>query len=69
MAVNEEGKASVVSNQSGATIRSFDFRAPVAAVAFSPDGTKIAVAKNDVILVYHAPGKRKKESLVLHSAL
>ena len=54
--VNENGSATLVSNQSELSIRSFDFRSPVSAVSFSPDGSKIAVAKNDVILVYHAPG-------------
>ena len=56
VAVNEDGLASVISNLSGTLIRDFDFRAPVNVVKYSPDGTKIAVAKNDVVLVYHAPG-------------
>ena len=56
VAVNEDGLASVISNVSGTLIRDFHLRAAVNVVKYSPDGTKIAIAKNDVVLVYSAPG-------------
>ena len=59
IAVNEEGEALLISLISKTVLHYFHFHRQVLAVSFSPDGKKIAVTKENSILVYHAPGITK----------
>ncbi|XP_064636474.1 periodic tryptophan protein 2 homolog [Lineus longissimus] len=60
IAVNEEGEALLCSLISKTVLHSYHFHGRVSAVSFSPDAKKFAVAKDNEILVFHAPGKTKE---------
>nr|CAB3265326.1 periodic tryptophan protein 2 homolog [Phallusia mammillata] len=55
--VDEEGEITLINLISKTVLHRHDFRKPVNCVSFSPDGKKFAVCKDNVILMYHAPGK------------
>uniref|UniRef100_A0A3B3DVN0 PWP2 small subunit processome component n=1 Tax=Oryzias melastigma TaxID=30732 RepID=A0A3B3DVN0_ORYME len=55
--VVDEGAALLVSLITRAVLHHFHFHKPVSSVRFSPDG-KFVVTKENVALMYHAPGKR-----------
>ncbi|KAG9473018.1 hypothetical protein GDO78_015312 [Eleutherodactylus coqui] len=58
--VDEEGSALLISIVTKAVLNTFNFQQPVNAVSFSPDGKKFLVCKGSVVLMYHAPGKRRE---------
>ncbi|XP_059822025.1 PWP2 small subunit processome component [Hypanus sabinus] len=58
--VDEEGAAVLVSLLRKAVLHHFHFHAPVHCVSFSPDGRKFVVTKENVALMYHAPGKSRQ---------
>lgn len=58
--VNEEGEAYLCSLISKTVLNTFHFHQPIHQVKFSPDGRKFAVTRNNVILVYHSPGKKRE---------
>ncbi|XP_032889372.1 periodic tryptophan protein 2 homolog [Amblyraja radiata] len=55
--VDEDGVALLVSLLRRAALHHFNFHSPVHSVAFSPDGRKFVVTKENVVLMYHAPGQ------------
>uniref|UniRef100_A0A8C9VJ03 PWP2 small subunit processome component n=1 Tax=Scleropages formosus TaxID=113540 RepID=A0A8C9VJ03_SCLFO len=55
--VDEDGAALLVSLVTRAVLHHFHFHKPVHSVSFSPDGRKFVVTKENVALMYHAPGK------------
>ncbi|OWF52888.1 periodic tryptophan protein 2 homolog [Mizuhopecten yessoensis] len=58
--VNEDGEGYLCSLISKTVLSTYHFHQPVHQVKFSPDGKKFAVTRNSVILVFHAPGKRRE---------
>ncbi|KAK6486703.1 PWP2 small subunit processome component [Huso huso] len=58
--VDEDGAAVLVSLITRAVLHHFHFYKPVQCVRFSPDGRKFVVTKDNVALMYHAPGKRRE---------
>ncbi|RVE75066.1 hypothetical protein OJAV_G00013050 [Oryzias javanicus] len=58
--VDEDGAALLVSLVTRAVLHHFHFHKPVSGVRFSPDGRKFVVTKENVALMYHAPGKRRE---------
>ncbi|XP_062905832.1 PWP2 small subunit processome component [Mobula hypostoma] len=58
--VDEEGVAVLVSLLRKAVLHHFHFHALVHSVSFSPDGRKFVVTKENVALMYHAPGKSRQ---------
>uniref|UniRef100_A0A3P9I1R8 PWP2 small subunit processome component n=1 Tax=Oryzias latipes TaxID=8090 RepID=A0A3P9I1R8_ORYLA len=58
--VDEDGAALLVSLVTRAVLHHFHFHKPVSSVRFSPDGRKFVVTKENVALMYHAPGKRRE---------
>uniref|UniRef100_A0A3B3HKU2 PWP2 small subunit processome component n=1 Tax=Oryzias latipes TaxID=8090 RepID=A0A3B3HKU2_ORYLA len=55
-----DGAALLVSLVTRAVLHHFHFHKPVSSVRFSPDGRKFVVTKENVALMYHAPGKRRE---------
>ncbi|XP_060689223.1 PWP2 small subunit processome component [Hemiscyllium ocellatum] len=58
--IDEDGDALLVSLISKAVLHRFHFHARVHSISFSPDGRKFVVSKNNVVLMYHAPGKSRQ---------
>ncbi|GCC44320.1 hypothetical protein chiPu_0028753, partial [Chiloscyllium punctatum] len=58
--IDEDGDALLVSLISKAVLHRFHFHARVHSISFSPDGRKFVVSKNNVVLMYHAPGKSRE---------
>uniref|UniRef100_A0A8B9CCF0 PWP2 small subunit processome component n=1 Tax=Anser brachyrhynchus TaxID=132585 RepID=A0A8B9CCF0_9AVES len=58
--VDEEGAALLVSLVGKSVIHHFHFHKPVHSVSFSPDGKKFVITKDNVALMYHAPGKKRE---------
>nr|XP_054590312.1 PWP2 small subunit processome component [Nothobranchius furzeri] len=58
--VDEDGAALLISLISRAVLHHFHFHKPVSSVRFSPDGRKFVVTKENVALMYHAPGKQRE---------
>ncbi|XP_062303436.1 PWP2 small subunit processome component [Osmerus eperlanus] len=58
--VDEDGAALLVSLVTRASLHHFHFHKPVNSVRFSPDGRKFVVTKENVALMYHAPGKKRE---------
>uniref|UniRef100_A0A8D0B2B2 PWP2 small subunit processome component n=1 Tax=Sander lucioperca TaxID=283035 RepID=A0A8D0B2B2_SANLU len=58
--VDEDGAAMLVSLITRATLHHFHFHKPVSSIRFSPDGRKFVVTKENVALMYHAPGKQRE---------
>ncbi|XP_046886720.1 PWP2 small subunit processome component [Hypomesus transpacificus] len=58
--VDEDGAALLVSLVTRAVLHHFHFHKPVNSVRFSPDGRKFVVTKDNVALMYHAPGKKRE---------
>ncbi|XP_067116836.1 PWP2 small subunit processome component [Osmerus mordax] len=58
--VDEDGAALLVSLVTRAVLHHFHFHKPVNSVRFSPDGRKFVVTKENVALMYHAPGKKRE---------
>uniref|UniRef100_A0A8C8S8V7 Small-subunit processome Utp12 domain-containing protein n=1 Tax=Pelusios castaneus TaxID=367368 RepID=A0A8C8S8V7_9SAUR len=58
--VDEEGAALLVSMISKSVIHQFHFQKPVHSVCFSPDGRKFVITKDNLALMYHAPGKKRE---------
>ncbi|MED6249475.1 U3 snoRNP protein [Ataeniobius toweri] len=58
--VDEDGAALLVSLITRAVLHHFHFHKPVSSIRFSPDGRKFVVTKQNVALMYHAPGKQRE---------
>ncbi|XP_077422157.1 PWP2 small subunit processome component [Vanacampus margaritifer] len=58
--VDEDGAALLVSLITRAILHHFHFHKPVNSIRFSPDGRKFVVTKENVALLYHAPGKQRE---------
>ncbi|XP_061215259.1 periodic tryptophan protein 2 homolog isoform X2 [Neopsephotus bourkii] len=58
--IDEEGAALLVSLIGKCVIHQFYFHKPVHSVSFSPDGKKFVITKDNVALMYHAPGKKRE---------
>ncbi|KAJ8246716.1 hypothetical protein GJAV_G00254600 [Gymnothorax javanicus] len=58
--VDEDGAAVLVSLVTRAALHHFHFHKPVSSVRFSPDGRKFIVTKENVALMYHAPGRKRE---------
>lgn len=58
--VDEDGAALLVSLITRAVLHHFHFHKPVQSISFSPDGRKFVVTKQNVALMYHAPGKHRE---------
>ncbi|XP_061910663.1 PWP2 small subunit processome component [Entelurus aequoreus] len=58
--VDEDGAALLVSLVTRAVLHHFHFHKPVNSIRFSPDGRKFVVTKENVALMYHAPGKQRE---------
>uniref|UniRef100_A0A8V0YWC1 Periodic tryptophan protein 2 homolog n=1 Tax=Gallus gallus TaxID=9031 RepID=A0A8V0YWC1_CHICK len=58
--VDEEGAALLVSVIGKSVIHQFHFHKPVHSVSFSPDGKRFVITKDNVALMYHAPGKKRE---------
>ncbi|XP_023282855.1 periodic tryptophan protein 2 homolog [Seriola lalandi dorsalis] len=58
--VDEDGAALLVSLITRAVLHHFHFHKPVNSIRFSPDGRKFVVTKENVALMYHAPGKQRE---------
>ncbi|KAM6894090.1 PWP2 small subunit processome component [Xenentodon cancila] len=58
--VDEDGAALLVSLITRAVLHHFHFHKPVSSIRFSPDGRKFVVTKENVALMYHAPGKQRE---------
>ncbi|CAL1597666.1 unnamed protein product [Knipowitschia caucasica] len=58
--VDEDGAALLVSLITRAVLHHFHFHRPVHSISFSPDGRKFVVTKENVALMYHAPGKQRE---------
>ncbi|XP_056157267.1 PWP2 small subunit processome component [Lampris incognitus] len=57
--VDEDGAALLVSLVTRAVLHHFHFHKPVNSIRFSPDGRKFVITKENVALMYHAPGKQR----------
>ncbi|XP_061571457.1 PWP2 small subunit processome component [Cololabis saira] len=58
--VDEDGAALLVSLVTRAVLHHFHFHKPVSSIRFSPDGRKFVATKENVALMYHAPGKQRE---------
>ncbi|XP_036401269.1 PWP2 small subunit processome component [Megalops cyprinoides] len=58
--VDEDGAAVLVSVVTRAVLHHYHFHKPVHSVRFSPDGRKFVVTKENVALMYHAPGRKRE---------
>ncbi|XP_066517499.1 PWP2 small subunit processome component [Hoplias malabaricus] len=58
--VDEDGAAILVSLVTRAVLYHHHFHKPVHSVSFSPDGRKFVVTKENVALMYNAPGKNRE---------
>uniref|UniRef100_UPI003AAAA85B PWP2 small subunit processome component n=1 Tax=Centroberyx gerrardi TaxID=166262 RepID=UPI003AAAA85B len=58
--VDEDGAALLVSLITRAVLHHFHFHKPVSSIRFSPDGRKFVVTKENVALMYHAPGRQRE---------
>uniref|UniRef100_A0A3Q1D6A7 Small-subunit processome Utp12 domain-containing protein n=1 Tax=Amphiprion ocellaris TaxID=80972 RepID=A0A3Q1D6A7_AMPOC len=58
--VDEDGAALLISLITRAVLHHFHFHKPVSSIRFSPDGRRFVVTKENVALMYHAPGKRRE---------
>ncbi|XP_078089197.1 PWP2 small subunit processome component isoform X2 [Mustelus asterias] len=58
--VDEEGATLLVSLISKSVLHHFHFHTRVHSVSFSPDGRRFVVSKENVVLMYHAPGKTRE---------
>lgn len=58
--VDEDGAALLISLITRAVLHHFHFHKPVHSISFSPDGRKFVVTKENVALMYHAPGKQRE---------
>ncbi|XP_070546732.1 periodic tryptophan protein 2 homolog [Ptychodera flava] len=57
---DEQGRAMLISLISRSVLHHHHFHAAVRSIKYSPDGKKVAVNKDNVTLVYHAPGQTKE---------
>lgn len=65
-----DGDGSLISLISGNVINNYKFRHPISAVAFSPNGKYLAIAKNHCIMIFLAPEpNRNANSLELYRFL
>ncbi|XP_051982558.1 PWP2 small subunit processome component [Xyrauchen texanus] len=55
--IDEDGAAVLVSLVTRAVLHHHHFHKPVHSVCFSPDGRKFVITKENVALMYHAPGR------------
>ncbi|XP_034301423.2 periodic tryptophan protein 2 homolog [Magallana gigas] len=58
--VNEEGDALLCSLLSRTVIHTYKFHRPINCIQFSPDGKKFAATRDNMVQVFHAPGKTKE---------
>uniref|UniRef100_A0A8C0C0K1 Small-subunit processome Utp12 domain-containing protein n=1 Tax=Buteo japonicus TaxID=224669 RepID=A0A8C0C0K1_9AVES len=58
--IDEEGAALLVSLIGKCVIHHSYFHKPVHSVSFSPDGKKFVITKDNVALMYHAPGRTRE---------
>ncbi|XP_072513698.1 PWP2 small subunit processome component [Salminus brasiliensis] len=58
--VDEDGAAVLLSLVTRAVLYHHHFHKPVHSISFSPDGRKFVVTKENVALMYHAPGKKRE---------
>ncbi|XP_041934789.1 PWP2 small subunit processome component [Alosa sapidissima] len=58
--VDEDGAAILVSLVTRAVLHHYHFHKPVNSVRFSPDGRKFVITKENVALMYYAPGKKRE---------
>uniref|UniRef100_A0A8D0L2J1 PWP2 small subunit processome component n=1 Tax=Sphenodon punctatus TaxID=8508 RepID=A0A8D0L2J1_SPHPU len=58
--IDEEGAALLVSLIRKSVIHQFNFQKPVHSVCFSPDGRKFVITKENIALMYHAPGRKRE---------
>ncbi|KAI4882063.1 hypothetical protein NFI96_028322 [Prochilodus magdalenae] len=58
--VDEDGAAILVSLVTRAVLYHHHFHKPVNSISFSPDGRKFVVTKENVALMYNAPGKNRE---------
>uniref|UniRef100_A0A8C5DY81 Small-subunit processome Utp12 domain-containing protein n=1 Tax=Gouania willdenowi TaxID=441366 RepID=A0A8C5DY81_GOUWI len=58
--VDQDGAALLISLVTRAVLHHFHFHKPVSSVSFSPDGRSFVVTKENVALMYHAPGRRRE---------
>ncbi|XP_077996881.1 periodic tryptophan protein 2 homolog [Glandiceps talaboti] len=58
--VDEEGAGMLISLVSRSVLYHHFFHTPIHSIKYSPDGKKVAVTKDNVTLVYHAPGHTKE---------
>lgn len=57
--VDEDGAAVLVSLITRAALHHYHFHKPVNSVSFSPDGRKFVITKDNVALMYYAPGRKR----------
>ncbi|KTF74691.1 hypothetical protein cypCar_00017811 [Cyprinus carpio] len=58
--IDEDGAAILVSLVTRAVLHHHHFHSPVHSVSFSPDGRKFVITKENVALMYHAPGRNRE---------
>uniref|UniRef100_A0A672SER8 Periodic tryptophan protein 2 homolog n=1 Tax=Sinocyclocheilus grahami TaxID=75366 RepID=A0A672SER8_SINGR len=58
--IDEDGAAVLVSLVTRAVLHHHHFHSPVHSVSFSPDGKKFVITKENVALMYHAPGRNRE---------
>lgn len=58
--IDEDGAAILVSLVTRAVLHHNHFHKPVHSVCFSPDGRKFVITKENVALLYHAPGRNQE---------
>uniref|UniRef100_F6VRH3 Periodic tryptophan protein 2 homolog n=1 Tax=Ciona intestinalis TaxID=7719 RepID=F6VRH3_CIOIN len=56
----KEGEATLISLISKSVLHRHHFRKPIKCIKYSPDGRKFAVTKDNLVLVYHAPGMSRE---------
>uniref|UniRef100_A0A8C1ZGC9 PWP2 small subunit processome component n=1 Tax=Cyprinus carpio TaxID=7962 RepID=A0A8C1ZGC9_CYPCA len=58
--IDEDGAAILVSLVTRAVLHHHHFHSPVHSVSFSPDGRSFVITKENVALMYHAPGRNRE---------
>ncbi|KAL5012052.1 hypothetical protein ScPMuIL_010603 [Solemya velum] len=58
--VDEEGEALLCSLISRTVLHTYHFHKPVHSIRFSPDGKKFAATRDNMVQVFHAPGKTRQ---------